>query len=188
MFVGMAPPARLTPKIVTLAAIDLIDTHGFDALSLSAVADDLDVVTSALYTHCRGLDGLRHLVAVTATQNLTATVRNAAIGTAGSTALNAIGSAYRSFALTYPGQFASTLRPPEAVDDELIDANASLLDVFTLVYAASGLTPADSRLAARSLRSAIHGFLALEHCSGTSSEHAAEFQYLLDALQRGLSA
>ncbi|MEZ5227986.1 MAG: TetR-like C-terminal domain-containing protein [Acidimicrobiales bacterium] len=184
----MAPPARLTPTLVTLAAIELVDTRGFDSLTLSAVAEDLDVATSALYTHCRGLDGLRHLVAIAATNNLTATVRNAAIGTAGSNALNAIGLAYRTFALAHPGQFASTLRPPESDDDDLADANASLLDVFTLVYAATGLTSQDSLLAARSIRSAIHGFLALEHCSGTTEEHPIEFQYLLDALQRGLSA
>ncbi len=184
----MAPPARLTPTLVTHAALAIIDARGFDALTLSAVADDLDVATSALYTHCRGLDGLRHLVAVAATNNLTASVRNAAIGTAGTNALNAIGVAYRSFALTHPGQFASTLRPPEAVDGELVAANASLLDVFTLVYTASGHSAQDSHLAARSLRSAIHGFLALEHCTGTSNDHEQEFRYLLDALQRGLSA
>ncbi len=183
----MAPPARLSPALVTSAALAIVDTRGFDALTLSAVADDLAVAPSALYTHCKGLDGLRHLVAIAATDNLTTRVRDAAIGTSGNDALNSIGAAYRDFALSHPGQFASTLRPPASDDHELEDANTTLLGIFALVYQASGMTSHDSHLAARSTRSALHGFLALEHCSGTTNEHDAEFRHLLDALQRGLA-
>ena len=50
-----------------------------------------------------------------------------------------------------------------------------------------GLTSDASQLAARSTRSAIHGFLALEHTTGTTPAHDAEYQHLLDTLQRGLA-
>lgn len=180
------PRQRLSIDAVRSCALDVVDRHGFDALNLSVVAGHLDVGPSALYSHVDGLEGLKHLVAVAATINLTGDVRDAAIGTAGEDAVGAIGGAYRGFALGHPGQFASTLRPPTPDSEELEAANRSLLDVFTLVYAATGMPRQRAHLAARSTRSAIHGFLALEHVSGTSSTHAEEYEHLIVTLQRGL--
>ena len=171
---------------LTSAAIELVDQSGLEGLSLSAVAEALGVGPSALYTHVEGLAGLRYLVAVTATDNLTVRVRDAAIGTSGDSALAAMGYAYRGFAQRHAGQFASTLLPPRSDVDDLARANRSLVDVFMLVYAAMGLAPEQSHLAARSTRSAIHGFLALEHTAGTTPDHDAEYRHLLETLQRGL--
>ncbi|MDH3301691.1 MAG: WHG domain-containing protein [Acidimicrobiia bacterium] len=178
----------LNLRAIADAAVTIVDRDGFDALTVSSVAGELGVGPSRLYTHIDGLDGLRYLVATAATRNLTKHVRNAAIGTAGDNALAAIGTAYRAFANDHPGQFASTLLPPRRDHDDLSVANQELLDVFTLVYTAMGLTPTSSRLAARSTRSAIHGFLALEHNSGTTPEHEAEYDHLLATLQHGLLA
>ncbi len=187
---------RLSPASLTETAIALVDAEGFDALTLSAVAEALGVGPSALYTHCNGLDGLRHLVAVAATGNLSTNVRNAAIGTAGDDALTAMGTAYRLFARNHPGQFASTLRPPDPTHAEFRAATQSLLDVFVLVFTAMGLPPQESERAARSTRSAIHGFLALEYYTGAATGEGGEsddegdsgdFQHLLDMLRGGLS-
>lgn len=180
------PKQRLTPETLTASAIEFVDQNGLDALTLTSIADDLGVGISTLYTHVDGLDGLGYLVAAAATANLTAEVLHSAIGTSGKEALSAMGIAYRQFALDHPGQFASTLLPPQSEDDELAVNNRSLLDVFVIVYSAMGLNDTDSHLAARSTRSAIHGFLALEHVTTTGTEHDAEYRHLLNALQRGL--
>jgi len=66
-------------------------------------------------------------------------------------------TAYRTFALDHPGQFASTLLPPRSDLDELATANETLIDVF-----------------------------ALQRTRASPSDHDAEYRYLLDALQRGL--
>jgi AcrR family transcriptional regulator len=182
----MMPPRRLSLSGVLDEAIDLVDRRGFDALSLSSVAVELGVGPSALYTHLDGLEALRYLVAVRATENLSTEVRSAAIGTAGDAALDAMGTAYRSFALDRPGQFASTLLPPRADDDDLARANRALDDIFVLVFTAMGFDAARAHLAARGTRSAIHGFLALEHTAGTTPDHAAEYRFLLDVLRLGL--
>jgi AcrR family transcriptional regulator len=176
----------LSTRGVTQAAIKLVDGDGFDALNLSAVAEDLGVGPSALYTHIDGLSGLRYLVAVQSTANLADEIRDAAVGVAGDGALEAIGTAYRHFAHTNPGQFASTFLPPMSDNDDLADANRSLLNVFALVYRAMGLTADQSHLAARSTRSAIHGFCALELASGTTPDHDAEYRHLLETLRRGI--
>lgn len=177
---------KLSPSLINESAIALVDREGLGALSLSAVAEDLGVGPSALYSHIDGLDGLRYLVAVTSTRNLTTQVRNSAIGTAGDNALSEMGAAYRLFALEHPGQFASTLLPPRSDDDDLAAANRALVEVFALVYGAMGLSPEESHLAARSTRSAIHGFLALEYTTGTGTDHDHEYEHLLATLQRGL--
>ncbi|MDH4074662.1 MAG: hypothetical protein OEW29_01910, partial [Acidimicrobiia bacterium] len=65
-------------------------------------------------------------------------------------------------------------------------ANAELLRVFALVYRGAGLDDTESHLAAGAMRSAIHGFLAIEHSTGSRAEHDAQYRYLLAALQRGL--
>jgi AcrR family transcriptional regulator len=180
------PKKRVTLSALTTAAVEVADTGGFDALALTGVAQKLGVAASTLYTHTDGVDGLKYLVAVAATQNLTDTVRNAAIGASGTDALTAMAIAYREFALGHPGQFSSTLLPPRFEDDELASANSTLLGVFVLVYRGIGLDERESRLAARSMRSAIHGFLALEHTIPSPSDHHADYRHLLDALQHGL--
>ena len=121
----MSKPPRVTLVALTSAAVEVADSAGFDALALTGVAAKLEVSASTLYTHTDGVDGLKYLVAVAATRNLTDTVRNAAIGAAGHDALTAMAIAYRQFALDHAGQFASTLLPPTVEDDELATANSS---------------------------------------------------------------
>jgi AcrR family transcriptional regulator len=179
---------RLSPALVAEYAVVLVDRDGFEALTMSAIAGELGVGPSALYSHVEGLEGLRQLVAVTATGNLTTSLNRAAIGTSGDEAVTAMGAAYRGFALEHPGQFASTLLPPRTEDDQLAMANRSLLEVFVLVFGAMGLGADQAHLAGRSTQCAIHGFLALEFNAGTTADHEAEFNHLLDALQRGLGS
>lgn len=180
------PKKRVSLAALTSAAIVVADRDGFEALTLNGVAAELDVAASTLYSHTDGLDGLKALVAVAGTRNLTEAVRDSAVGTSGLDALTAMASTYRRFALDHPGQFASTLLPPRSDLDELATANAALIEVFVLVYRAIGLTDENARLAARAMRSAIHGFLALQRTRGSDSDHDAEYRFLLDALQRGL--
>jgi AcrR family transcriptional regulator len=176
---------RITVTSLTETAVELVDDSGLDALTLSAVAKDLGVGPSALYTHCDGLGGLHNLVAVAATGNLVDDLRNAAIGYAGEDALVALGNAYRRFATDHPGQFAATLRPPDPTSAELAEATELLLDVFVLVFKAMGLAADHASMAARSTRGAIHGFLAIEHL-GVASPDRAEFDHLLGTLRAGL--
>jgi len=178
---------KLSLNGLTSISLALVDRSGFAALNLSAVANDLEVGPSALYTHVSGLAGLRYLVAVASIRGLTDQVRDAAIGVSGHQALNAIGHAYRRFALDHPGRFASTLLPPPGDDQQLCEANESLLGVFIMVYGAMGLASDASYMAARCCRSAIHGFLALENATGTGPTHDAEYNHMLDALARGLA-
>lgn len=188
---------RLSEDLVIACAGRLADDAGFGAVTLSSVASELGVATSALYNHCAGLDGLHRQLAVTATNELVQTLRTAAIGTGGDRALAAMAAAYRDYALDHPGRFAATLRPPAVDDPRLHEANRSVIDTFALVYAAMGFDPQACERAAQSTRSALHGFLALEHTSARPSTDAARsadsdaasdqnFDHLVSMLQRAL--
>jgi len=180
----MARRSRLSREAVLAAALDVVDEMGFDALTLSVVAENLGVGPSALYSHVDGLDGLRRVVARESSRLLTITVRDAAIGNSGDEALHAVAFAYRSFVLDHPGRFAATVRTrvahPYGTDDDLHA-------VFVLLQQARGASVRDAELAARSARSAIHGFVVLEHNEGAPARHDDEFIYLVETLCRGLA-
>jgi AcrR family transcriptional regulator len=177
---------RIPPGGIVDTAIVLIDQAGFEALSLSAVADALGVRPSALYSHVGNLDRLRDRLAVTATRHLTSAVGAAAMGVAGANALDAVGHAYRGFARGHPGQYSAILRPAAADNVDLVVANQALHTVFARVYLGAGLGPDEADLIAGNTRSAIHGFVSLEHASGTTDLHDSRYAHLLGGLHRQL--
>lgn len=185
----MARP-RIRHGDVVDTAIDLVDRESLDSLSLAAVANVLGVRSSALYTYVDGLDALRFAVAVQAMINLTETVRDAALGHAGDNALSAVAYSYRGFAFDHPGQYASTLLPPHRPNDELVLATADLLKVFSRIISAGwGYQGDDAVYAARTARSAIHGFVALEAGQAFTSpaDGNASFKHLVHTVIVGLS-
>ncbi|NIR34783.1 MAG: TetR/AcrR family transcriptional regulator [Actinobacteria bacterium] len=180
----MAPRARLSRTGVVEIAVGVVDRHGYDALNLSVVAEALGVGPSALYSHVDGLDGLRRVVAVESVRRLTCDVRDAAIGTAGDDAVRAVATAYRDFVRRHPGRFAATLQSTGGA--ERADVDRELHSVFVLLHRAGGHDEQAAELAARSSRSALHGFAVLEHADPDGS-HDAEFGHLVDLLCRILT-
>ncbi len=182
------PRQRVNLSDVTLTAVAIIDRHSLDALTLSAVAAELGIRPSALYTYFDSLDALRHAVAVQATVNLTDDLRNAAVGQSGDDAVIALAHTYRSFAVAHPGQYAATLAPPAQPGDAMARAASDLIDVFARVIANYGHRGDDAIHAARAARSAIHGFVALEAGQGFHSpaDRDASFDHLVMTVITGL--
>jgi AcrR family transcriptional regulator len=177
---------RIRPGEIVETAITLIDRQGFEALSLSAIAEALDVRPSALYGHVGGLDQLRDRLSVASTNHLTTAVGAAAMGVSGPDALDAIGHAYRGFAHGHPGQYSAILRPAAADNVEIVAANHALHTVFARVYLGAGIAPEEAEVAAGNTRSAIHGFVSLEHASGIVAGNDGRYADLLMALHSGL--
>lgn len=179
---------RVNLREVTTTAILLADRQSFDALSLTAVATELGIRPSALYTYFDSLADLRYAVAVQATVNLTDDLRDAAIGQSGDEAVMALAEAYRRFAVRHPGQYASTLLPPAGPGDDLTNAAQRLTDVFARVIANYGHDGDRAIHAARAARSAIHGFVALEICQGFhhDTDQDDSFAHLVTTVLSGL--
>jgi AcrR family transcriptional regulator len=182
------PRAGLSPAAVVAAAADLADANGLDAVTLTAVAGAVGVRTPSLYNHVGGLDDVRRGVALTALREIGDALRDAAVGRAGDDALTAMAHAYRSYAREHPGRYAATQRAPAADDAELSAAGARAVDVLLAILRGYGMDGDDAIHAARAVRSALHGFVALETGGGfgISVDLDESFDRMVAALARGL--
>jgi AcrR family transcriptional regulator len=158
---------RLNKEKVVARAVQLADAAGsVDGVTLTALAEDLDVRTPSLYNHVAGLDGLRHDMALYATQALTDRLRAAAAGHVGRDALLAMAGAYRTFAHEHPGIYPFVTQAPEPGDEALAALAQELLQLLLLVLASFGLGGDDALHAVRGFRSLLHGFVSLEMGEG----------------------
>jgi AcrR family transcriptional regulator len=178
------PRAGLTPAIVVAEAARVADRVGFDRLTLAAVAQQLGVALPSLYKHVRGLDALQQQLAARALDELTAAVTEASVGRSGRDALHAVAAAYRDYARRHPGGYASTLRAPDPTAPAHVAAGERAVRVIYAVLAGYGLTGDQLIDATRTLRSALHGFVALEAAGGFGLPQGTDRSYdrLVDAL------
>ncbi|MEZ5166177.1 MAG: TetR/AcrR family transcriptional regulator [Acidimicrobiales bacterium] len=171
-----------TSREWTATALAVVDEHGFEALSLSAVAERLGVGPSALYP-CRWSrrapdGGRRRVDSAHGRRRARRRHRDRY-----DDALRAVASAYRRFVELHPGRFTATLRvSPCPTRHRSRERGARP----RLRCSCSG--PEDGTAGGRrgAARSAIHGYLVLQHTVGASPSAAIEFQHLVDGLCRTL--
>jgi AcrR family transcriptional regulator len=182
------PRAGLSAAAVVRAAADLADADGLHALTLASIAASVGVRTPSLYNHVGGLDDVRRRIALVGLRELGEALRDAAVGRAGDDALTALAHAYRAYARAHPGRYAATQRAPAGADDELIDAARGAVDVVLAILRGYGLEGDDAIHAARAVRSALHGFVALETGGGFGLRVDLDesFDRMVAALARGL--
>jgi AcrR family transcriptional regulator len=178
----------LSRAVVVDAAARLADQDGFDALTLGAVAAQLGVRPPSLYNHVAGLHGLRRDLALQGVGEMGERLRDAAVGRAGEDALVAVAAAYRGYARERPGLYRALQRAPDPGDAELRDAAERLLRPVLAVLAGYGLDGADAIHAARTLRSALHGFVELERVGGFGIDLDLDesYRWMVAALSAGM--
>ncbi|MBC8194585.1 MAG: WHG domain-containing protein [Acidimicrobiia bacterium] len=178
-----------TTQVVDCAA-HLVDTEGFEALTLTRVAAELGVRQPALYRHVDGYDALVRALGLRGREIIAGRLADAAVGMAGDDAVRAMGAAWRGVVRDHPGQYAATDRYPCAGDPELEAAVERVVHVLAQALVAYGLSTDEKVHVARSLRSAFHGFAHLE--SGDGHPHPLDlddtFDHLLDLLCAGIHA
>lgn len=169
-------------------AVQVLERDGIDAISLARVAQHLGVTQPALYRHVGGADALLARLALLGRTQLLARLTDAAVGRAGDDAVHATASAWRAFATAHPGLYAATDRSRLAGDTQNEAAAAAIVRVLSQVIRSYGLEDAPAEQAAWSLRSALHGFVALEADGGYPStlDIDATFDRLVDLLVAGL--
>lgn len=155
----------LTPRFVIRTAADLADAHGLFAVTLSAVARELDVRTPSLYGHVRDLAALRDGITILALGELADRSGDAIAGRAGRDALRALCDAYRDYARTRPGRWESLQR---RAGDAVVrsDEAARSSRALAAVLRGYGIGESDRVHAARLVGSFLNGFLYLEHVGG----------------------
>ncbi|WP_031035323.1 TetR/AcrR family transcriptional regulator [Streptomyces sp. NRRL F-5650] len=182
------PRAGLTTDRVVTAAADLADETGFETVTVSALARRLGVKDASLYTHVRGLRDLRERMALLAGGELIEEIAEAVAGRAGKEALAAFAGAYRAYALRHPGRYAATQIP---VDQARLAGSPALRRTGEITYGmlrAYGLGEPDLTDAVRLLRSAFHGYCALEAAGsfGAPRDVQASWDKAVDALHVAL--
>ena len=183
------PRAGLTPDVIVSEAALLADREGLATLTLAGLSAHLGVRSPSLYKHVGGLPDLHRRLAVQGLGELAAAMAGDPGAAASASArLHDLGHAYRRFATERPGLYAATLRAP-AADEPDVAAAAGELTAFVLgLLAAFGLPRTDLVHAARSVRSALHGFVALEAVGGFGLPQSVDvsFARLLDDLEVAL--
>lgn len=178
---------------VVQAAVELLDTEGLAALTLSRLAHRLGVQTPSLYNHIDGLPDLLRRLALRNLAELAACLGDAAVGRAGADALAAVAGAYRGYIKQHPGLYLASLTASgqqAAPDAELAAAEERVVRVVLAVLASLGVTGEDAIHAARGLRSIVHGFATLEIAGGFGLPLDCEdsFRRLLHIWLAGLQA
>lgn len=178
------PRAGLTRKRLVEAAAKLTDEHGFDALTLAALARQFDVKLASLYSHVRNSDDLKAGVALLALSELADRADEAIAGRAGKDALIALADVHRSFAREHPGRFQAARFRIDA-ETAATSGGARLSRINQAVLRDYPLTETDRIHAIRLLGSFFLGFSILELAgSFAHSQPEAETSWFrsLDAL------
>jgi len=178
--------AGLTPSSVVEAALALVDDGGPDALTLAGVADRLGVRGPSLYNHVDGLDDLRERTAARALRDLA----DALEVVADDEDPRALLVAYRRWAGHHPSRYALLPVVPAPDDAATSAPSVRLVGLVTAWAGRFGLHGDDAVHAARTLRSAMHGFCTIETAGGFGLPVDVEesFRVLTDLLVAGLRA
>ena len=186
----MPPRPSLTADRVIDVAADLADRDGYVNLTLGKVAAALGVRTPSLYNHLDGLDDLRRRLAVRALTMLGDALQRAAVGRTSEDAVRSIAVAYRRFAHAHPGLYATTVPTTEGADEAIQQAGDATLRTVLAAISGYGLREEEAIHATRSVRSAVHGFVALELAGGFGlpQDVDASFEWLTELLATGLRA
>ena len=152
-------------QVVAVAA-RLADSDGLDSLTLTSVARELGVQQPALYRHVESFDGLVRSLGLLGRGVLADSLGAAAIGVSRDDAVKAVGLAWRKVVREHPGIYAATDRYPCAGDNELEQAVERIVAILGQSLAGYRLDDDQRVHAARTLRSAFHGFAHLEAGDG----------------------
>jgi AcrR family transcriptional regulator len=152
---------RLDHESVLKAAEMLVDREGYDTLSMTLLAAELDTRVSSLYNHVANLEDLRAEIQVRAMQLLGVHVRRAAMGHAGADGLRVLSHSLREFAGAFPQRYAALTREP--LDREAFYAAATeTIEALAVMVRSAGLPEERILPTGMAIFAALHGFVSLE--------------------------
>jgi AcrR family transcriptional regulator len=152
---------RLDRDAVVTTAEAIVDREGYDALSMTLLAAELDTRVSSLYNHVTNLEDLRAEIQLRAMRLLGRHVQRAAMGHAGADGLRVLCHELRDFARTYPQRYAAVTRTP--IDREgFFSAAGDVIEAMGVMVRSTGLPEARILPTGMAIFSALHGFVALE--------------------------
>ncbi len=152
---------RLDQEAVLQAAEVLVDRDGYDALTMTLLAGELDTRVSSLYNHVANLEDLRATIQLRAMRLLGEHVRRAAMGHAGADGLRVLSHELRAFARSNPQRYAAITRPP-IVPEAFFAAAADTIEALGVMVRSAGLPEERLLPTGMAVFAALHGFVSLE--------------------------
>lgn len=176
-------------RVLAIAG-DLIDAEGIDALTLTRIADVAGVTQPALYRHVDSLSDLWRGLGIANRQQLAAELTAASVGRAGRDNVAAVAAAWRDYGRRHPGRYRADERYAVEGDPELEALVEQVIDILALSLRGFGMTEDDVVHGARTLRSALHGFVSFELGDGhpRAQDPDDSFDHLVDMLCAGFEA
>jgi AcrR family transcriptional regulator len=186
----MAKRVGIDRDAVVRAAAKIADDEGWDALTLARVATKLRVRSPSLYNHVGGLEALRRELKLLVMRELNTALTRATIGKSREDAVRALAAAYRAFVKRHPGTYAATMVAAPKNDPAVEAAAGHLVETCLSVLSGYGLDRREGIHAIRAMRSAVHGFAALEIAGGFGIPLDVDksFDWLVSSLLKGLSS
>ncbi len=169
-------------------ATALVNRRGLDGLSMSDLAQALNVRTPSLYSHVAGLEDVKRLLALHGLAELNAAAMRVTIGKSGPDAVRALLHGYRDFAEKNPGLYAATVPTPPRADRAWSGAVDLLMSTFLSALQRYNLRGPDAVHALRGLRSLVHGFVSLETAGALKHpvDRDASFAWLVESFLAAL--
>jgi AcrR family transcriptional regulator len=186
----MAKRVGIDRDAVVRAAAKIADDEGWDALTLARVAGKLRVRSPSLYNHVGGLEALRRELKLLVMRELNTALTRATIGKSRDDAVRALAAAYRAFVKRHPGTYSATMVAAPKNDPAVEAAAGQIVETLLSVLSGYGLDRREGIHAIRAMRSAVHGFAALEIAGGFGIPLDVDksFDWLVSSLLKGLSS
>jgi AcrR family transcriptional regulator len=153
-------------KVIEKAAVLANGAGRPEAVTLTALAEALNVKVPSLYNHVKNYDDLQLGMAVYGGHLLIGRLRTATQGKVGPEAILALAHANRAFANDQPGLYPLLITAPDPDDEQRTAVAQEILQLFLLILASCGLTGDDALHAIRGIRAVVHGFITLETTEG----------------------
>jgi len=160
--------ARIGLNLTTLvlAAAEIADKQGLEAVTLAYLAQVLKIRSPSLYNHVKGLPELRRQLALFGVSQMKAEFRHVMADKSWEEAIAAFSAAYLAFARAHPGLYEAVQRAAEPDDIQLNEARWELVQLAINSLEGYGLKGDEAIHAVRGLRSMLHGFVSLERQGG----------------------
>lgn len=179
---------KITKDAVIQAAAQIADAKGLNSLSLKAVAEKLSIKTPSLYNHIDSLDDLFRAVAHSGMREMNERMKQAAIGTMGTAAINAIAVEYLNYMIEHPGVYETIQWAAWHATDETAAIFDDYLSLCITLISSCDFDHAQTNEILAMLTGMIHGYttLQLNHALSEPDSVRHGLCDALDALLTGI--
>jgi AcrR family transcriptional regulator len=152
---------KLDHTTVIAAAEALVDRNGYDELTMTSLALEVDVRVSSLYNHVHSLDDVRAAIQTRAMRRLGQLLRTAAMGRTGVEGVHALAAAFIDFARATPHRYIAMTRTP--IDRRAyLEASTDAAEALAVMIRTAGVPDHLLLQTQLAMFSAIHGYVSLE--------------------------